>query len=46
MPYTNVWEKGGIYWEASGTVTTREIDDAGAKFYSDPRSDSIKYFRG
>lgn len=43
MPYKTIWEKKGICWQHSGVVTSQEIYDANNEFYSDPRSDLVKY---
>jgi len=43
MSYTTTWEDYGILWQLSGIVTSDELFKFTNAFYSDPRSDDIKY---
>ena len=43
MPFRTHWEDHGIVWTYHGDVTAREIADANDGFYSDERSERIRY---
>jgi len=44
MPHSTSWEKHGIYWQFSGTVSVKEYFATDAELYNDSRSDQIKYW--
>jgi hypothetical protein len=43
MPHNTTWEPKGVHWEFYGVVSFSEIAEANAEFYSNERSDRMKY---
>lgn len=43
MPYTINWEKNGVVRTFHGVVDAEEVLEADRLFYSDPRSDEVRY---
>lgn len=43
MPYESIWEKKGIHWKYSGTLTGEELLQSNMDIYGDPRFDSLRY---
>jgi len=43
MSHELAWEAGGVYWKYSGEVSGKEIIDASAAIYGDPRFDDLEY---
>ena len=43
MPHKTLWKTAGIIWEFSGVLPLTEVAEVNAEFYSDPRSDDVRY---
>lgn len=44
MPYKTTWEGKGIYWKATGDVTTKEIISLSNELNGSPLFDDAKYY--
>lgn len=43
MSHEFIWEDKGVYWGYHGEVTGKEILEASAAIYGDPRFDTLRY---
>ena len=43
MAFRSEWIPNGVIWKFSGHVTVKDLELAHESFYSDPRSDSIRF---